>query len=280
MGRKKPTETRRRRGGTVRRSVTARARRSRRRMILFCCITVLTVIVAFVVLSLTVFFRVDSIHVSNQSTYSDSEIVRLCGIEEGENLFLVDAGNAKKTLDKSLPLSGGIRVEKKFPATIVITVQKPVVSGAFEQDGQYVVVSDEKKILEITDEKPTGCPLIQGYELVSPKPGNPVQAKDEKTRDTFELLTRSLKAGEFSPITRIDVGDIYSMMVEYDGRIRVLLGNSNDLDLKVAAAKKIVEGELESDEHGELDVSLTRDLKKAYYNADSSQEEESSESES
>ena len=55
-------------------------------------------------------------------------------------------------------------------------------------------------------------------------------------------------------------------------------GNSNDLDLKLVSAKKIVEEELEETEKGELDVSLTRDLKKAYYNADSSSSDSSASS--
>ena len=83
-------------------------------------------------------------------------------------------------------------------------------------------------------------------------------------------MTETLeKCQLFDDITRIDVGDIYQMMVVYQGRIRILLGTSNDLETKINAAKKIVEQELGEDEKGELDVSLTRDLKKAYYNADS-----------
>lgn len=265
----------------ARRGVTARARRRRRRMILFYLFTFFLVIAAAVTLSLTVLFRIDTIRVENTSSYSQEEILEACGIQTGENLFLADVDGAQKRVDEKLPLTGRVSVTRKLPATVVVTVEEPVVSAAFEQDGKYILLSDEEKVLQITDTQPSGCPVVAGLTLKDPQAGKKAKASDEKALAAFEKVTETLeKCQLFDDITRIDVGDIYQMMVVYQGRIRILLGTSNDLETKINAAKKIVEQELGEDEKGELDVSLTRDLKKAYYNADSVASSQSSQEES
>lgn len=268
------------RKATARRGVTARARRRRRRMVLSYLITFLLVIGAAVTLSLTVLFRIDTIRVENTSSYSQEEILEACGIETGENLFLADVEGAQKQLNEKLPLSQEVSVTRKLPATVVITVKEPVVSAALAQNGQYILVNDEEKIIQITNSQPEDCPVVVGLELKDPKAGKQVQVSDEKTLKVFEQLTKTLETCQLNDITQINVEDIYQMMVVYQGRIRIVLGTSNDLDIKIKAAKKIVEQELDENEKGELDVSLTRDLKKAYYNADSTASSESSQEES
>lgn len=273
-----PTDNNRIQGrkAIARRGVTARARRRRRRAILFYLLTFFLVIAAAVVLSLTVLFRIDNIRVENTSGYSQEEILEVCGIQTGENLFLADVDKASQEIDEKLPFTGGVSVTRKLPASLVVTVEEPVLSAAFEQDGKYIVLSNEEKVVQIADAKPDGCPVVAGLKLKDPKEGQKAKAEDEKTLAAFNKITSTLESCQLSDITRIDVSDIYQMMIVYQGRIRIVLGTSNDLETKISAAKKIVEEELDEKEKGELDVSLTRDLKKAYYNADSVASSESS----
>lgn len=259
----------RRRSAVGRRGLTPKAKRRKLRMVLFYVGTFLFVITAAMILSLTVLFRIDSIEVDNSSRYSSKEVLEACGIEDGENLFLADVEGARKKIDQALPYTGSVTVTRKIPDTLLITVKEPVIYAAFEQDGEYILVSDEGKILEISKECPQSCLLVQGMDMEKPVAGQKFLPDDEKTREVFSELEDTLSECSLSHITKIDVQDIYKIMVEYDGRIRIQLGTSNDLTLKINAAKKIVEEELEYTEKGELDVSLTRDLKKAYYNADS-----------
>lgn len=264
----------------ARRGITARARRRRRRMILFYLFTFFLVIAAAVTLSLTVLFRIDTIQVENTSSYSQEEILEVCGIGKGENLFLADVEEAQCRIDEQLPFSGRVSVSRKLPATLIVNIEAPVLSSVFKQDGQYIVLSDEEKIVEITDTLPEGCPLVTGMKLKDPKVGKQAQAEDKKVLETYQELTETLEKCELSNITEIRMEDIYQMTVVYEDRIRILLGTSNDLQTKISAAKKIVEQELSETEKGELDVSLTRDLKKAYYNADSVASSQNSQAES
>ena len=264
----------------ARRGITVRARRRRRRMILFYLFTFFLVIAAAVTLSLTVLFRIDTIQVENTSSYSQEEILEVCGIGKGENLFLADVEEAQSRIDEQLPFSGRVSVSRKLPATLIVNIEAPVLSSVFKQDGQYIVLSDEEKIVEITDTLPEGCPLVTGMKLKDPKVGKQAQAEDKKVLETYQELTETLEKCELSNITEIRMEDIYQMTVVYEDRIRILLGTSNDLQTKISAAKKIVEQELSETEKGELDVSLTRDLKKAYYNADSVASSQNSQAES
>ena len=93
----------RRRSAVGRRGLTPKAKRRKLRMVLFYVGTFLLVITAAIVLSLTVLFRIDSIEVDNSSRYSSEEILKACGIEDGENLFLADVEGARKKIDQALP---------------------------------------------------------------------------------------------------------------------------------------------------------------------------------
>ena len=87
---------------------------------------------------------------------------------------------------------------------------------------------------------------------------------------------QQLQEDEFSPITSVDVQNLYQLTVVYDGRITINFGGPDDLDLKVASVKKIVTENLTKDDRGTLDASLTRDSKRVYFDPEttgSSQEE-------
>ncbi len=257
------------RGAIARHGVSSRAKRRRRKVILFYFLTFVLVISIAVVLSLTVLFRINTIQIENTSSYSEEEILEACGIEKGQNLFLADVDGAQENINRQLPYSSHVEVKRKLPDILQITITEPEIAQVFEQNGQYLLVNDENKIVAIRQSAPKNCLLVSGVTMENPKEGSPFSAKDQDVGKIFQQVKDTLDTVGLENITQMDLQDPYQIMVEYEGRIRIQLGNSNDLQMKLAAAKKIITQELSSDEKGELDVSFTRDLKKAYYNADS-----------
>lgn len=257
------------RGAIARHGVSSRAKRRRRKIILFYFLTFVFVISIAVVLSLTVLFRINTIQIDNTSNYSTEEILEVCGIEKGENLFLADVDRAQADIDRCLPYSSNVQVKRKLPDILQITIAEPEIAQVFEQDGQYLLVNEENKIVAIQKSDPGKYLLVSGVKMKNPKAGLTFSAEEKKVGEIFAEVKQMLNTVGLEDITRIDLSDPYQIMAEYDGRIRIQIGNSNDLQMKLASAKKIIDTELSPDEKGELDVSFTRDLKKAYYNADS-----------
>ena len=254
-----------------RRGATQRARRRRRMLIIFYLLLFLFLVVAAISLSLTVLFRISRIEVRNESIYTQEEILQACAISEGENLFLADVDGARGRIETQLPYTAQVTVERDFPSGITVTVGQATVSAALiQKDGTVLLIGADHKILEQVSAVPPGVLQVSGLQVQDPTPGYRARWEDEETASVFFALQQEMQEGELSPITSMDVGDLYRLTVVYDSRITVNFGGPDDLQMKVAAVKKILTREIGGEERGTLDASLTRDSKRVYFKPEES----------
>lgn len=267
-------------GREKRRAAASRkARRRKRLLLIFYLVTFLIAIGAAVVLSITVLFRIDTIQVTGQSRYTEQEIVQMSGIEVGENLFLADTATAKQQIEEKLPYIGRAKVSRRLPAKILITVEEAEISGAVEYGGGYAIVSPEGKVLEITSAIPEGYSLIEGLDLKSADLGKKIVYEDPEKQEMFTELAQSLAEHGIAPITRMDLTNLYDIVVEYDGRITMEFGLPSDIDFKVRFAKTILSEPDMADAQGVLDLSYCKESNRANFEENASREEPESSSE-
>lgn len=267
-------------GREKRRAAASRkARRRKRLLLIFYLVTFLIAIGAAVVLSITVLFRIDTIQVTGQSRYTEQEIVQMSGIKVGENLFLADTATAKQQIEEKLPYIGRAKVSRRLPAKILITVEEAEISGAVEYGGGYAIVSPEGKVLEITSAIPEGYSLIEGLDLKSADLGKKIVYEDPEKQEMFTELAQSLAEHGIAPITRMDLTNLYDIVVEYDGRITMEFGLPSDIDFKVRFAKTILSEPDMADAQGVLDLSYCKESNRANFEENASREEPESSSE-
>ena len=267
-------------GREKRRAAASRkARRRKRLLLIFYLVTFLIAIGAAVVLSITVLFRIDTIQVTGQSRYTEQEIVQMSGIEVGENLFLADTATAKQQIEEKLPYIGRAKVSRRLPAKILITVEEAEISGAVEYGGGYAIVSPEGKVLEITSAIPEGYSLIEGLDLKSADLGKKIVYEDPEKQEMFTELAQSLAEHGIAPITRMDLTNLYDIVVEYDGRITMEFGLPSDIDFKVRFAKTILSESDMAEAQGVLDLSYCKESNRANFEENASREEPESSSE-
>ena len=267
-------------GREKRRAAASRkARRRKRLLLIFYLVTFLIAIGAAVVLSITVLFRIDTIQVTGQSRYTEQEIVQMSGIKVGENLFLADTATAKQQIEEKLPYIGRAKVSRRLPAKILITVEEAEISGAVEYNGGYAIVSPEGKVLEITSAIPEGYSLIEGLDLKSADLGKKIVYEDPEKQEMFTELAQSLAEHGIAPITRMDLTNLYDIVVEYDGRITMEFGLPSDIDFKVRFAKTILSEPDMAEAQGVLDLSYCKESNRANFEENASREEPESSSE-
>ena len=267
-------------GREKRRAAASRkARRRKHLLLIFYLVTFLIAIGAAVVLSITVLFRIDTIQVTGQSRYTEQEIVQMSGIKVGENLFLADTATAKQQIEEKLPYIGRAKVSRRLPAKILITVEEAEISGAVEYNGGYAIVSPEGKVLEITSAIPEGYSLIEGLDLKSADLGKKIVYEDPEKQEMFTELAQSLAEHGIAPITRMDLTNLYDIVVEYDGRITMEFGLPSDIDFKVRFAKTILSEPDMAEAQGVLDLSYCKESNRANFEENASREEPESSSE-
>ena len=99
-------------------------RRRRRRGSLGPLLRVLSVLLTAVaiVAALTLFFKVDQVAVSGNERYSEQEIIEASGVEQGDNLILLDKYRIAQRLYTQLPYISEVRINRQLPDTLLVEV--------------------------------------------------------------------------------------------------------------------------------------------------------------
>ena len=109
-----------------------RGRRGRRFGVLYKLLT-LVVVCAAAVLALTLFFKVESVEVTGNSRYSAQEIQDACGVQLGDNLYLLSKPDMVQRLHQQLPYIDEVRITRRLPNTLCVQVTEFSTVYAVEQ---------------------------------------------------------------------------------------------------------------------------------------------------
>lgn len=229
------------------------------------------VVVAGVTLSLTVFFKTEEYEISGKTRYSKQEIVSACGIEQGENIFLADKDWAEENIKNAFPYIADVNVSFGLPDKIVIDITEGKASYMVKYaDKDFCIVSQEGRILNNSQKKVSGLPLIKGVKLESNVDGTYVEYNNDTIRDALDEIITTINGTDFKGITEINVKNKAKLTMTYDKRILVELGVPEDLTYKIKTAKAIITDKLDPNNvgtiEGTLDVSQCNETKRSYFN--------------
>lgn len=248
------------------RQAQIKRRKKRKTKIVFLFVCLLAAVV-FIILSLTVLFRIEAFTVKGESRYSQEEIISNTGIGTGENLFLSKRADAQRNLLKKLPYLETADVSIKLPDEIVITVTAAVPSYLLSWEGKTLLLSDKGKILDIDPaSQPEGLPLISGLNIVSAEPGCTIEYENENAIAVMEELTAAITAYQMTGIKEIKFSSGLSVILNYQDRIQIDLGVSTRLDEKIQMAAYVVSNKLSADDTGTL--TLSSDATRASFKPD------------
>lgn len=228
--------------------------------------TIVIVVVLFIVSSLSAFFlfkikRIEVLGTSNEQ--KSTEIVNLCENSIGKNLIFFDSTSCKKNIEKSISYIDSAKIRKKLPNTLLIEVSPAVESGIVKiSDDSYAVLSQKGKNIATKDKNDTNLPLIKGIDI---NETNEFDAVNNIKKDVLYNLMNNFIDNEIKNITEYDISSIMSISVMYDNRIKIILGNMENLDYKILTAAKILEEKIDRLEKGTLDVSSSSEDKHSYF---------------
>lgn len=234
-----------------------------KRNVRFCLILFFTLIVGFIV-SIMVFFRVDSVQVSGDTRYNASEVVKSSGIGIGGNLFFCRGDNINNNIRKKLPYISSVSVERYFPNKILLTVYEAKGCAYVPYGNSFALLDKDEKVLDILDVIPENVAKIVGVNMTNVTPGEAVNFVDENSRVFLSKIFSGMEKC-LDDLTEINLSDSYALAVVFQNRIKILLGSSVGLDYKIKTAVKILSEKISNDATGTLDVSLVNDNGKSYF---------------
>lgn len=281
-----------------RRVTHAEQMRRRRHRAMLGMLLVLVALVAGIILSINLLFKVTAFRIentdgstpANTGIYTEEQIIDLLGIAEGDSLFGFSTQEKSQLLLNSLPYLDVAEVDTQMPNTVVVKVQPATERFMMEYGGQWLVLSDHLKVLRTSDSQPEDMIWLEANvpQGQATTPGSFLsvqQSEDQATaetshisaQDTLNQLMDELDAnGLLDGVSVIDLSDLTELNFLYQGRVSVTLGTANNLDYKIRFAATLildVDGTgLTASDRGTLDVS--RQLEdgniEATFNADTS----------
>lgn len=234
-----------------------RGRRGRRFGVLYKLLT-LVVVCAAAVLALTLFFKVESVEVTGNSRYSAQEIQDACGVQLGDNLYLLSKPDMVQRLHQRLPYIDEVRITRSLPNTLRVQVTEFTTVYAVEQEGTVWLLTSGGKIVETAAER-GDTPLIDGCELLAPSLSGDVSFALElqnRQESLFALLTALESAELTEGVRAIHLGDPTVLTMDYTERFSVEMPYSADYPRLLRYLTLVIE-ELETNLTGVID--LTRD---------------------
>ena len=214
--------------------------------------------VAAVLLILLVFFRVEEFEVSGNVRYTAQEVANASGVTNGDVLMSVNKTRAASRILVKLPYIRQVTVSKMLPGTVRYEVEECKAQVAAESEfGAIWLMNGDGKLLEkLPDGETTVLPLIQGVTLDLPNAGDPAVFTGELQGQRAMEVARALEEAELSSVVRIiDVSDPEDMILSYDDRIEVYIGDGTDVDYRLQYMIGAI-ARLDGSAKGSLDLSF------------------------
>ena len=213
--------------------------------------------------SAKVLFKISEIVVETpegEVRYDTSQITAAFGHVQGENLFGFRGKETQQNIAAALPYLEDVRIRRQLPDTVIITVTPAVEASVVESALGWAVLSQSYKVLRLEAGPPEELVRINGVQAEAPAPGQPLKLTEEDKLPLLQTLLEKTAAQGLVPINEIDLSNTLEISFLYQGRIRIVLGTSNDLDYKLKWAWRMVTpGEtsdsLNESDRGTLDVS-------------------------
>ena len=237
-----------------------------------------TAVVAALVLGMSVFFKVKTVTVAGAETYSAWAIREASGISEGDNLLTFSKAKASAKIQASLAYVDDVRIGIKLPDTVIIYIEEMDVAYAIEstQGDWWLINSGGRVVEQITAVEAKNHTQVLGVMLEDPQAGSDAVAANAVPQETLESgepvpvtvsgeqrlssCLQILKALEANDIVgqaaSVDVSDLEDVMLWYGSQYEVLLGNTSDMEYKIACMNDAIL-EMSDYQSGILDISFT-----------------------
>lgn len=245
-------------------------------------------VVAALVMSLSVFFKVKHITITGAQTYTPWAVEQASGIKKasedtkGDNLFSFGHARAGAQIKAKLPYVKSVRVGIKLPDTVnIIIEEESVVYAIKDNTGTWWLMNASGRVVEMTNSsKAKNYTQILGVTLDNPAPNTmavatevqaaqpsqpadptgepvPVSTGGAQRLDAVKQILTALEANDIvGEAASVDVTRTEDIILWYGSRYQVNLGDTTDLEYKIACMNDVIL-QLGDYETGILDVSFT-----------------------
>lgn len=240
------------------RPVRRRGRPTKIRNGAFTGVIIMLSVVAAVVFGISVFFKVNHITVRGNSVYDVQTILDASGISQGDNLLSVSRAKAAARIEALLPYVEHVRISRVLPDTIVLEItESDMIFSVQSQTGEMWLMNARGKMLEaVTEEKAAQYPMILGFAVIAPTPGEEASASSPESLNAALSLMEAIDGtGLADKIAKVDAGKSYDLTLWYEEQFEIRLGTVQELEYKIKYLQAVLK-ELKEHQTGTIDLTF------------------------
>ncbi len=221
-------------------------------------VTILVLVIAFLLLSLSSIFTVDSIEVRGNQHYTAEEIINMGHAVPGRNLvYDLNKKEIEEYLEQN-PYIKNATVSRKLPSTMVIRVTEREEKMAFRYDDDYLIMDEDGILLKKTRNEPMAT-LVEGIVINKIKLGEKIGAVETERLDRAIELIHSMTSADMyfvrvdmskDNVVRAYIYDTLAVKASYDLLIENLENGRLHLVVEKLFSDGIERGTITFDEDG------------------------------
>ncbi len=204
------------------------------------------IIVAITLFLLSPIFSISRIEVKGNTQISSDEIISLSRIEKGMNLFSVNKKHVITNVKENSYIDD-VKISRKWPTTLQITVQERNVELLLEYGSSYAYLDKNGYILEISTENIADKPKLRGYKTSEDqiKPGNRLCEEDlESINVVYTILNVTENYSIRQAISSINISDDSNYVLYLESEKKTVnLGTTDNIEIKMLYLQSILERE-------------------------------------
>ena len=219
-------------------------------------------ILAAVIAGCIVFFRVEEITVKGSTVYTDEQVAAAAGVEQGDNLFLVNKILVGRKIVSQLPYISEVNLRRVLPKELVFTVTECTPVGIVQgEDGSWWVLDTRCKLLEQGgSELESRYPVITGLTPLLPDEGEKLAVSVEESAK-LNALKQILAALEnqdmLERVRYVDLTGAADIYIGYDDRFDVRMAlYSDNFDYLILVVRQAAASERLIGQTGTLDLTF------------------------
>ena len=236
-----------------------RRKKRRRNKIIGYTVVIILIIAAAIALSLTVFFKIQSINVTGDDIYNAETIVAASGLSVGENMFKSSKKDISNKLETSLPYIESVHVKRSPTGNVTLVITAAKAELAIDCGEGYILMNKNGKVLEdgvvsINEDVAT----VTASTIVTATPGDIIVFENEQDTQTLKDIKSIIDSKQIEKITDINITQNSSIVLTYDMRITLEVGMMSTLEQKMDFVKATLD-KLNSDEpnfEGSIDFTV------------------------
>lgn len=215
---------------------------------MFFYITILVIFCACLAAVLfSVFFKIKHITVSGSTIYDDWRIIEASGITVGNNAYAVSRAAAEKRITEKFPYVSSVSLSHPSPSTLQLSITEDSAKYFFVIDGEYFILSDSLRVLEIISDsdimqtRHADLLEISVSGVSKAVVGSRLEFVSSIYYDYAVRTLRIFAECSMAPhITLVNCSSKFDVYFIYDGRFRIEVGDTDDLQMKLTFADAVI----------------------------------------